>query len=69
MENNNIYDFLGATKINNIPDLNCHIGKYAQTIPKELEEYLYNVYKPHNDKLYKWLGRKIDIWENYYEKL
>ncbi len=30
---------LGATKINNIPDLNCHKHKYTNTIPKKLEEH------------------------------
>lgn len=30
---------------------------------------LYNIYKSHNEVLYKILGRKIDIWENYYHKL
>ena len=30
---------------------------------------LYNIYKSHNEGLYKILGRKIDIWENYYIQL
>ena len=34
-----------------------------------LELMLYNIYKSHNEVLYKLLGRKIDIWENYYDRL
>ncbi len=67
---NEIYEFLGASKLEKINDtLNIHIRKYEKSIPKKLEKYLYNIYKPHNEKLYKILGRKIDIWENYYIKL
>ena len=42
--------------------------KYKKPIPKDLEKYLYDIYKPHNEKLYKILGRKIEIWESYYSK-
>ena len=64
---NEIYEFLGTTKLKKIDDtLNRHVRKYEKKIPKKLEKYLYNIYKPHNEKLYKILGRKIDSWENYY---
>ena len=67
---NEIYEFLGATKLKEIDEtLNKHIRKYTKSIPKNVEKYLYNIYKPHNEKLYKILGRKIDIWENYYSQL
>jgi len=67
---NEIYQFLGATKLKKINEnLNIHVRKYTRNIPKKLEKYLYNIYKPHNEKLYKILGRKIDSWENYYIKL
>lgn len=56
---NEIYEFLGATKLKKINDtLNNHVRKYTKKIPKKLEKYLYNIYKPHNEKLYKILGRK-----------
>ena len=45
------------------------IKRNKKPIPKKLEKYLYNIYKPHNEKLYKILGRKIDSWENYYTQL
>jgi hypothetical protein len=67
---NEIYEFLGATKLKKInTTLNTHIREYKKSIPKKLEKYLYNIYKPHNEKLYKTLGRKIDIWEKYYNQL
>ena len=46
-----------------------HIRNYSSTIPEDLELMLYNIYKSHNEVLYKILGRKIDIWENYYDRL
>ena len=67
---NEIYKFLGTTKLIKINDtLNTHVREYTKKIPKKLEKYLYNIYKPHNEKLYKILGRKIDSWENYYIQL
>ena len=67
---NEIYEFLGASKLTEIDDtLNSNVRKYEKNIPKKLEKYLYNIYKPHNEKLYKILGRKIDSWENYYIQL
>jgi hypothetical protein len=67
---NEIYEFLGATKLEKINEnINTHIGQYERVIPNELEKRLYNIYKSHNEKLYEILGRKIDIWENYYNKL
>ena len=66
---NEIYEFLGATKLKKINPLNTHVREYTKKIPKKLEKYLYNIYKPHNEKLYKILGRKIDSWENYYIQL
>lgn len=67
---NEIYNFLGTNKLQTINEnLNTHVRKYKKTIPKTLEKYLYNIYKSHNEKLYKILGRKIHIWENYYKNL
>ena len=69
IEYNKIYSFLGGKNIKINQNLNTHIGSYSKTIPKDLEKMLYTIYKPHNDKLYKLLGRKIEIWENYYNTL
>ena len=64
---NEIYDFLGAAKLKQIKNLDRHVRKYTKKIPKSLEKYLYDIYKPHNEKLYKILGRKIDV--RYYIQL
>ena len=67
---NDIISFLGAEKLNKIKE-NCdlHIRKYEKSIPNILAKKLYHIYKPHNERLYEILGRKIDIWENYYDEL
>ena len=67
---NDIISFLGAEKLNKINEnSDTHIRKYDKTIPNILAKKLYHIYKPHNERLYKILGRKIDIWENYYDEL
>lgn len=67
---NEIYKFLGTHKLKNLNNItNVDERVYKKTIPKNLEYYLYDIYKSHNEKLYKLLGRKITIWENYYNKL
>ena len=68
-EYNKIIQFLGANKLNNINiNVDTNIGKYKNSIPKNMLTKLYNIYKSHNEKLYKILGRKILIWEKYYEQ-
>ena len=67
---NDIICFLGGNKLANINEnVDTHIRKYEKRIPKILEQKLYNIYKLHNERLYKILGRKIDIWEKYYDEL
>ena len=67
---NEIYTFLGAKPLESIDEnLNCHIGSYKKSIPKTIERYLYQIYKTHNEKLYKIIGRRIDIWDNYYNQI
>ena len=43
--------------------------KYNKPISKELEYKLYSIYKPHVDKLYSIIGRKIESWEKYYHSI
>jgi hypothetical protein len=67
---NDIINFLGGEKLNEINEnVDTHIRKYDKSIPKILEKKLYDIYKPHNEKLYEILGRKIDVWENYYNNI
>lgn len=69
VEYNKIYSFLGARNIEIKVNIDTHIGKYSSNIPNDLELMLYNIYTSHNEVLYKILGRKINIWENYYDRL
>jgi hypothetical protein len=62
---NDIFHFLGAKPIP-LVNKDAHIKTYARRIPKQLEQKLCALYKPHNARLYEILGRKIDSWENYY---
>lgn len=64
---NKIYKFLGARKLEKINlDCDTHIRKYKKPIHKILQKRLYKIYKPHNERLYKIIGKKIPIWEKYY---
>lgn len=65
-EYNKIINFLGMTQLNNINNMDANIRKYEKNIPQSLKEYLYKIYKPHNENLYNILGRRIDIWEQNY---
>ena len=69
VEYNKIYSFLGARNIEIKQNIDTHLGKYSSKIPKDLELMLYNIYKSHNEALYKIISRKINIWENYYDRL
>ena len=67
---NDIIVFLGAKKLDKINEkCDIHIREYTKPIPKILEKKLYQIYKPHNERLYKILGRKINSWEKYYNEL
>ena len=66
-EYNKIYNFLGTYSLNKLDEKqDTHIRNYNRQMPSKLEKDLYNIYKPHNEKLYEILGRIIDLWEQYY---
>jgi len=69
-EYNKIIEFLGGDALKEINErVDTAIGKYKKSIPKILEKKLYDIYKPHNERLYEILGRRIPSWETYYDKL
>lgn len=70
VEYNKIMNFLGA-KDNIVIDetKDVHIRTYTAPLNVEDAKVLYDIYKPHNETLYEILGRKVDIWENYYKTL
>lgn len=70
LEYNKIFKFLGAKDdivIDETKDI--HVRTYTQPLNINHAKVLYGIYKPHNEKLYEILGRKVDIWENYYKTL
>lgn len=66
-----IFDFLGCNYDKNI-DINTwdiedlHVREYTTEMPERVRKDLYNLYKPHNENLYKILGRRIEVWEEKY---
>lgn len=70
IEYSKIYNFLGVTNIKNFnKNLDKREGKYDIKLNNEDKKFLYNIYKPHIENIYSIIGRKIDIWEKYYENL
>ena len=70
VEYNKIYQFLGAKLLSTINEnLDRHIRSYKNHLPRTMELAMYKIYKPHNEKLYKLLGRRIESWEKYYQSL
>ena len=58
---NDVFDFLDIPKfqLQNLPRLN--IGKYEK-MDESIRKYLIEYFKPHNEKLYKLLGRNMN-WD------
>tara|TARA_B110000879_G_scaffold211942_1_gene306237 strand:+ start:47 stop:802 length:756 start_codon:yes stop_codon:yes gene_type:complete len=65
---NKIFTFLGVKKLSNIKNNNRHAGTYPEELDMTNKKLLYKIYKPHNEKLYNLLGRKVDLWEEYYNE-
>jgi len=60
-EHQRIFDFLGVDKVE-IEAEDVHLGKYKDTLPPRVKEKLKEVYRPHNERLYEWLGGPIEEW-------
>lgn len=70
VEYNKIFKFLGAKAEHRINDtVDTRIGTYKESVKKEDAKILYDIYKSHNETLYNLLGRRIQIWEEYYSTL
>ena len=63
---NRVYDFLGVERVYTNIYEEEHIGTYTTTMSKSTEEMLYKLYKPHNDKLFEYLGYTIPEWDANY---
>lgn len=62
-------EFLGVEPNSELVVENKHERNYfVDTMKKEDYEYLYEYYTPLNERLYTFLGRRIDAWETSYRK-
>ncbi len=62
----NLCAFLGVPFIESDTYL-YNVGKYRSSIHTDDIKFLYEIYKPHNERLYKLLGGEIPEWEDYYK--
>lgn len=71
---NKIYKFLGAEEKDlsdvQFSDSKMHIRKYINgEISREDEILLYDLYKDHIENFYKIIGKRIDSWDEYHNKI
>ena len=63
---NEIIKFIGAKPIQKFKiEDDIHARNYDKRLTKDEFEYLYEIYKPYNERLYKFLGRRIESWESF----
>ena len=66
VEYNKIFTFLEVRELkkDEFPiKKNVHKRKYIISVSEKEREYLHELYKPYNEKLYDFLGYEIDEWE------
>ena len=61
-----IFEFLGAKNITFEAE-DEHIGSYGTKLSTQVAQKLRNIYKPHNEKLFTFLGYRIPEWESAIE--
>ena len=63
---NEIIKFIGAKPTEKFkPKVNLFPYNYKIQLTTEELDYLYKIYKPYNERLYKFLGREIKLWNIY----
>ena len=70
-EYNKLFKFLGAKELSHETFSLCtnvNKGKYKERITDEEFKYVYNIYKEYNERLYIFLGRRIESWDNIYNQ-
>jgi len=70
-EYNKLFKFLGAKELSHETFSLCtdvNKGNYKEHITDEDFKYVYNIYKEYNERLYKFLGRRIESWDNIYKQ-
>lgn len=68
-EYNKIYEFLGVDKNLIHQNKDTHLRSYSVKLDKQTAKKIYELYKPYNERLYQFLGRRIPSWEFYYSYL
>ena len=66
---NQIMRFVGSDKEVQIKEADVHCGEYARTIPITVSRRLHEIYRSHNEGLYRLLGRHVPCWERYYKEI
>jgi len=62
-EHKRIFEFLGVEGVD-IEAENVHLGKYKEKeMPEKTKNKLRELYKPHNERLFEWLGERITEWD------
>jgi len=59
---NAIFKFLGAQEFSFEAE-DEHVGQYSSSLSAKVVEKLKRVYRPHNERLFKWLGYRIAEWD------
>jgi len=68
-EYNKIFNFLGTSDYEIDTNLDTNIRTYDKPLDTETVKMLYDVFKPHNERLYEILGRRITLWDEYYQSV
>ena len=58
-----IFDFLGVSSIEFSPE-DDHVGSYQSAISEKVAEKLKKLFKSHNERLFSYLGYRIDEWDH-----
>lgn len=66
-EYNKIFAFLGVEPVPLNLQVDANVRTYREPLPPPIFTKLREIYKPHNQELYKILGREIPSWEKAYK--
>ena len=62
-EYNKMFKFIGVSELDDVPyNTNVHKRTYKNAIQKVLQDRLVRIYKPHNEKLFQFLGFRVANW-------
>jgi len=60
---NRVFDFLGVRRVQIEYDPNVAVRSYPKALEKDIYKKLHEFYKPYNERLFDFLGYRIDEWE------